>query len=73
MSEVILETTENVAEKPYTFKRLNAGDIAPMCKVLRKFGINEFVNCFQSEGVQNLVAKLKKDKAATLKILPGCR
>lgn len=71
MPEVIFETTENVVEKPYTFKRLNAGDIAPMCKVIRKFGINEFVNCFQSEGVQNLVAKLKKDKAANIEDIAG--
>ena len=71
MAEVIIETTENVEEKPYHFKRLNAGDVAPMCKVIRKFGINEFVNCFQSEGVQNLVAKLKNDKAANIEDIAG--
>lgn len=71
MAEVIIETTENVAERPYTFRRLNAGDVSPMCKVIRKFGINEFVNCFQSEGVQNLVAKLKKEKAANIEDIAG--
>lgn len=70
MAEVI-EMNKQMAEKPYIFKKLTASDIAPMCKVIRKFGINEFVNCFKSEGVQNLVEKLKKDEASNIEDIAG--
>lgn len=66
MTEII-----EMTDKPYVFRRLNASDVAPMCKVIRKFGINEFVNCFTSEGVQNLIAKSQQDKTVNIETVAG--
>ena len=60
-----------MSEKLYEFRRLNAGDVAPMCKVIRKFGINEFTNCFQSEGVQDLVRKMKNKGSKNIEDIAG--
>lgn len=67
MVEAIIKTTE----KPYIFRRLNASDVAPMCKLLQKFDINEFVKCFQSEGVQNLIAESKQKQIANIEDVAG--
>lgn len=60
-----------MSEKQYEFRRLDAGDVAPMCKVIRKFGINEFTNCFQSEGVQDLVRKMKNKGSKNIEDIAG--
>lgn len=52
----------NVVERPYTFRELNASDIAPMCKIVSKIGITEFTKCFESESVLEIM-KSAKDKA----------
>lgn len=58
-----VETAETV-EKAYTFRKLGALDVAPMCKIIGKIGITEFGKCFESETVLNLIKQMK-DKSAT--------
>lgn len=41
-------------EKVYTFRKLEAGDVFLMFKILGKVGINEFAECFGKENVQKL-------------------
>lgn len=41
-------------EKVYTFRKLEAGDVFLMFKILGKIGINEFAECFGKENVQKL-------------------
>lgn len=50
-----VEQTEVQSEKAYTFRKLGAMDIAPMCKVISKIGINEFAKCFDSQAIVDLV------------------
>ncbi len=50
-------TTEDAKEKPYNFRKLNATDIAPMCKVLSKIGIKKFATCLQSESVVSIISQ----------------
>lgn len=52
------------AEKAYTFRKLGALDIAPMCKIIGKIGITEFGKCFESETVLNLIKQMKGQKNA---------
>ena len=35
-------------DKLYTFKQLDATDVAPMCAVIGKVGIDKFTKCFES-------------------------
>ena len=35
-------------KKLYTFKELDATDVAPMCAVIGKIGIDKFTKCFES-------------------------
>lgn len=55
--------SENVKQvsKPYEFRKLKATDIAPMCKIIGKIGINNFTKCFDSD---EILAVLKKEKSA---------
>lgn len=57
--------------KPYTFKTLDAGDIAPMCKVIRAFGIKEFSDCFKADSVLNLMDKIKKEGSKNIEDVVG--
>ena len=41
-------------EKVYTFRKLGAGDVFLMFKILGKIGINEFAECFGKETVQKM-------------------
>lgn len=47
-----------VAEKPYTFRPLQAEDTFLMCKVIRAIGIKEFKACFEDGGIQEMVAQM---------------
>ena len=50
----------------YNFRKLNASDIAPMCKIISKIGIKEIAKCFESESIKSLISSVKnenKDKA----------
>lgn len=54
------ETTKN-----YIFRTLNATDIAPMCKIISKIGIDEFTKVFESESVLKIIRNTKDKKAVT--------
>ena len=51
--------------KNYTFRTLNATDIAPMCKIISKIGIDEFTKVFESESVLKVIRNAKDKKAMT--------
>ena len=51
--------------KLYEFRKLNSTDIAPMCKIIGKIGINEFSKCFETEGIMNLIQNNNKKKDVT--------
>lgn len=55
--------SEIIEMKPYTFRKLTAVDIAPMCRIISKIGINEFGKCFESESVKKLINKGVNDSA----------
>lgn len=66
MAEVIIETTTDETEaKPYTFRTLNAGDVAPMCAIIGKIGINNFTKCFDSEELLEVIQGGKSAKNLT--------
>lgn len=52
-------------EKPYNFRKLKGCDVAPMCKIISKIGINEFTKCFESEAVLKAIKGNKKNSAMT--------
>lgn len=71
MTEAIENKTEQaemvVAEKPYTFRPLQAEDTFLMCKIIKAIGVKEFKACFENGGIQEMVAQLmesalKEDK-----------
>lgn len=66
MNEMI-ENNEQVTEsvKPYTFRELCATDIAPMCTIIGKIGINNFTKCFNSDELLDLFDKNKGAKNLT--------
>lgn len=49
-------------KKPYTFRKLEATDIAPMAAVISKIGIDQFTECFASTGD---LAQIFRDKTKT--------
>lgn len=54
--------SEIIETKPYVFRKLTAVDIAPMCKVISKIGINEFGKCFGTDSVKNIINKSTNSK-----------
>lgn len=64
MNEVIIEQ-ENEPVKAYTFRKLNATDIAPMCAIIGKIGINNFTKCFESDELIDVIQKKKNAKDLT--------
>lgn len=54
----IVEETEVVAEKPYTFRKLSSTDIFLMTTIISKIGINEFMACLEGDSLKSLVKKL---------------
>ncbi len=64
------EMTENNAQvvesvKTYTFRELCATDVAPMCAIIGKIGINNFTKCFNSDELLDLFDKNKGVKNLT--------
>lgn len=55
----------------YTFRKLGAEDVAPMCKVISKIGLNEFARCFESDSVMNMISTMKNDKNANVIDMAG--
>lgn len=66
-----IETAVIADNKAYTFRKLGAVDIAPMCKILGKIGITEFSKCFESETVLNLIKSMKDKDAAQVADIAG--
>ena len=64
-----IETEVAIAEKPYTFRKLDSTDMFLMFKILGKIGIKEFKKCFEGAGFESLMASFNgaadKDKAMT--------
>lgn len=59
-----IEKTENKVH--YEFRKLGAMDVAPMCKIIGKIGINEFSKCFEAESVLSLLRGGKKENITDL-------
>lgn len=67
------ETTEKtieVTEKPYHFRDLSSKDVFLMFKIISKIGINEFMDCFDKNGVlsviQNMTAEEKDSDSGAM-------
>lgn len=45
-------TEQAVEEKPYTIRPLNARDIFPMTKIIRKIGLKDFGKCFEPDEIK---------------------
>lgn len=59
--EVVKEIVELAKVKPYTFRKLKAGDIPYATNLLKKIGLNKFMNVFQSEAVLNVLNGKKEN------------
>lgn len=64
MNEVTMEQV-NEPVKAYTFRKLNATDVAPMCAIIGKIGINNFTKCFESDELIDVIQKKKNAKDLT--------
>lgn len=63
MSEVTTNAAEQAVKKPYSFRPLNSTDVAPMCAIISKIGIDNFTKCFESsEGLLNIFRDKTKTK-----------
>lgn len=67
------ETTEKtieVTEKPYHFRDLSSKDVFLMFRIISKIGINEFMDCFDKNGVlsviQNMTAEEKDSDSGAM-------
>ena len=60
MEEVI--KTEEVIEKPYTFRKLSAPDVFLMSTIISKIGINEFTACMESASVLNAIKGMSEEE-----------
>ena len=66
MNEIIEKNEQAVEDvKPYSFRTLCATDIAPMCAIIGKLGINNFAKCFDSDELLDLFDKNKGVKNLT--------
>jgi len=54
--------SEEVVEKPYTFRKLSSPDVFPMFKIISLIGVNEFTSCFEKDAIQKMVNSLLKKK-----------
>lgn len=56
------EMKKEEVKKPYSFRKLNATDIAPMAAIISKIGIDQFTECFAST---DELAQIFRDKTKT--------
>lgn len=47
-----VEHSEQIEQKPYEIRPLNAMDIFPMTKIIRKIGLKDFGKCFEPEEIK---------------------
>lgn len=50
-----IETIEQEAAKPYTFRKLCAKDVFPMVGIIKKIGLKEFKAFFEGEGISKIM------------------
>ena len=55
------EAVEEVAEKPYTFRRFSSTDIFPMFRIIGKIGLKEFTAAIDKDVLNELVTKFIED------------
>ena len=65
--EMVAQIVEQAKIKPYTFRKLKAGDIPYATNLLKKLGLNRFINAFKSEAVVNVL----KGNGENLDLLAG--
>ena len=65
MEKTAIEKTEltDVIEKPYTLKKLSAGNIFTFTTILNKIGFKEIKSCFESVNVNDLLDKDESNEA----------
>lgn len=56
-TEIIEATCEEVAEKPYTFRRFSSTDMFPMFRIIGKIGLKEFTAAIDKDALNELVSK----------------
>jgi hypothetical protein len=61
MGTVNQEGDITTAEKVYTFRKLEAGDVFPMFKILGKIGVNQIAECFGKDTVQKVMSAASKE------------
>ena len=68
--EKAVETAMAMASKPYTLRKLNAGDVFTFSSILKQIGFKEFKESLQSEDTREMIGALtnKEDNAAIEKI-----
>lgn len=72
MSEIIeMNPAVEVAEKPYTFRKLSAVDVFPMFKIIGAIGINEFTACFEKDGIKNMIASFTGESDEDMSSIVG--
>jgi chemotaxis protein CheY-P-specific phosphatase CheC len=54
-TEIMNETPVAVEENKYTFRKLEARDIAPVLGILRKIGFKEFKVLLKDEGIKKII------------------
>lgn len=59
-----MEVINGGKQKLYTFKKLDATDVAPMCAVIGKIGIDKFTKCFESADLLKIFRDKTKAKEA---------
>ena len=56
VTEIVETPAEEVAEKPYTFRKLSSPDIFPMFKIIGKIGLKEFTAAIDKDVLKELIA-----------------
>ena len=55
-------------EKKYVFRPLNAKDVAPLCRIIAKIGINQLTKCFHPDTLSGLLSG-NKDKSSMTRLV----
>lgn len=68
-AEVVEETPVEETVPAYTFRKLTAKDIFPMCSLISRFGVSEFKKAFDPEMISQLVddkGEVSMDKLSSI-------
>ena len=61
MSETTNTTIEKADVKPYTLRGIQADDLFPMLKILRKIGLREIRSWFSDDETKNIINEVMKN------------